>query len=85
MIERAETLRLAGEFDAAAAVFRDVLDGSDTLGAARHARALGGLGRTLADRLNDTGSALFRLGRLDQAVKRLEEALALRRGLDRVA
>lgn len=116
LIERAETHRLAGEFDAAAAVFGNVLDQGDVLGAARHARALGGLGRTLAqagrpseavplleeslertrglpdadpgvlaDRLNDTGSALFRLGRLDQAVERLEEALALRRELDREA
>ncbi|MBL37249.1 MAG: hypothetical protein CMP07_02450 [Xanthomonadales bacterium] len=116
ILERAETHRLAGEFDVAVARYRDALSRSATMDPARHARALGGLGRTLAqagrpaeavplleeslertrgipgaapgvlaDRLNDTGSALFRLGRLDQAVERLEEALALRRELDRVA
>lgn len=114
MIERAETHRLAGEFDLATAAYREVLDGARELDGARRARALGGLGRTLAqagkpadavplledslartreladvdigvlaDRLNDTGSALFRLGRFERAVERLEEALALRRRLDR--
>ncbi len=112
-IERAETHRLAGEFDAAIAMFQEVLETSDTLSERDHARALGGLGRTLAqagkpaeavapledslartrrlsdiepgvlaDRLNDTGSALFRLGRFEPAIARLSEALAIRRRLD---
>ena len=113
-IERAETHRLAGEFDAASSMFRELLDGAQDLSDASKARALAGLGRTLAqagkpaeavplleeslertrgldgfdpgvlaNRLNDTGSALFRLGRVEQAIKRLDEALALRRELDR--
>lgn len=114
-IERAETYRLAGDFDAAVAAYDALLDDGGLVGA-RRARALGGLGRTLAqagkpaeavalleesleqtrrlpdvptdvlyNRLNDTGSALFRLGRVEQAIERLNEALALRRKMDREA
>lgn len=39
----------------------------------------------LAQRLNDAGSARFRLGQYDQATAMLEEALAIRRALDRNA
>jgi tetratricopeptide (TPR) repeat protein/predicted Ser/Thr protein kinase len=40
---------------------------------------------TLSDRLNDLGSALFRLGRFDEAIARLNEALPLREAADRAA
>lgn len=40
--------------------------------------------RSLAQRLNDTGSAWFRMGEYDRASTLLEEALAIRRKLDRV-
>lgn len=116
IIERAETDRLAGRFEAAEARFQALIDELPNDDGARHARALSGLGRAVAqagrpaeaipllergvaltrkqeaaepqllsDRLNDLGSALFRLGRFDEAIACLNEALPLREAADRSA
>lgn len=116
-LDRAETYRLSGDFDAAERGFRTAVKTiSQVAQPVLYSRAKAGLGRTLAqagrpaealpvleaslaatrklddiepavlaERLNDSGSALFRMGDYEAAVDRLEEALALRRRADRAS
>ena len=111
LLELADNHYLSGRFAAAEAAYREQLP--ELVESTERARALAGLGRTLAQtgqtqeaielldasialtradgsvppwrlaqRLNDAGSARFRLGDYQQAVSLLQQALTIRRELD---